>query len=366
MAMNQKLPEQVDSETVYQYVARQLRDMLGSGEIPVGQQLPTYRELAKRFQVSLSVIQRAMRQLKAEAVVSIAHGQGVKAVRIDEESRILPKFAMIHPYRMHGFGITLATLFNQVFESRQQKCMAILRSSQGDCALERKLATSLYRNGVNGLIVSPVNPAENREFFESLAREIPVVLIDQVFEGTTLPAVLLDYASAGGEIGGYLQRQKCRNVLAVCNVSDNASLRELNRELSASIAAHTFRLPLFEAEKQMEKGDYTLFDRIQAQLIEHMAANEYDAVFCPFDFPLEWLLFDGFPAELRRKVRLVTLHGVFPGVHSREYCRAGIVSWVAPHDQLIRTAVTRLEKWHSKKHAPVGVKKIRLVFEDQP
>lgn len=58
MAMNQKLPEQVDSETVYQYVARQLRDMLGSGEIPVGQQLPTYRELAKRFQVSLSVIQR--------------------------------------------------------------------------------------------------------------------------------------------------------------------------------------------------------------------------------------------------------------------------------------------------------------------
>ena len=109
--MNQKLPEQVDSETVYQYVARQLRDMLGSGEIPVGQQLPTYRELAKRFQVSLSVIQRAMRQLKAEAVVSIAHGQGVKAVRIDEESRILPKFALIHARFRNHAGDTVQSGF---------------------------------------------------------------------------------------------------------------------------------------------------------------------------------------------------------------------------------------------------------------
>lgn len=70
------LPLDEDSRPPYLQAAEALRDAIASGELRPGQRLPSAEELRKRFGVSASTVQNALRVLKQEGLVYSQLGRG--------------------------------------------------------------------------------------------------------------------------------------------------------------------------------------------------------------------------------------------------------------------------------------------------
>jgi len=76
----------------------------------------------------------------------------------------------------------------------------LLACSYGYPDKERSIIQMLLDKRVDGLMVAPADPEENREFYEELlALQVPVVLIDRY-----IPAVPIDFVATNNELGGYL------------------------------------------------------------------------------------------------------------------------------------------------------------------
>lgn len=68
--------EPTPREPLYRQVVTHLRNDISRGVFPVGTQLPTEDELAKRFSVSRHTIREALRQLRSDGLVSSRQGSG--------------------------------------------------------------------------------------------------------------------------------------------------------------------------------------------------------------------------------------------------------------------------------------------------
>ena len=64
------------SEPLYRQLVQRLRGDITLGVFPVGSQLPTEEELAERFTVSRHTVREALRQLRADGLVSSRQGSG--------------------------------------------------------------------------------------------------------------------------------------------------------------------------------------------------------------------------------------------------------------------------------------------------
>ena len=60
----------------YAQVADQLRDDIRSGRFPPGSQLPSYEALMRAYDVSITVVRSAVRELKGEGLVHTHQGKG--------------------------------------------------------------------------------------------------------------------------------------------------------------------------------------------------------------------------------------------------------------------------------------------------
>lgn len=73
----------MSEQRLYQSVARQIRDLIESGEFSVGARLPGERELAERFDVSRVTIREAEIALEALGWITIKTGSGVYVLSRD-------------------------------------------------------------------------------------------------------------------------------------------------------------------------------------------------------------------------------------------------------------------------------------------
>ncbi|RUM22267.1 FadR family transcriptional regulator [Rhizobium vallis] len=71
----------VESRRLYRQVADQIRVMIASGELAVGQRLPAERELAEKLAVSRPTVREALIVLEVEGLVNIRMGSGIYVVR---------------------------------------------------------------------------------------------------------------------------------------------------------------------------------------------------------------------------------------------------------------------------------------------
>ncbi|GGA99306.1 GntR family transcriptional regulator [Brucella endophytica] len=81
----------LEPRRLYRQAAEQLRMLIQSGEIPVGERLPAERELAERLGVSRPTVREALIVLEVEGFVQIRMGSGVYVSRnAGSEAAILP------------------------------------------------------------------------------------------------------------------------------------------------------------------------------------------------------------------------------------------------------------------------------------
>jgi len=76
----------------------------------------------------------------------------------------------------------------------------LVACSNGFPDREREIIQMLLDKRVDGLIVAPSDPEENREFYEELVEmQVPLVLIDRY-----IPGLPVDFVATNNELGGYL------------------------------------------------------------------------------------------------------------------------------------------------------------------
>lgn len=63
-------------EPIYMQIVAQLQQLIASGELAVGDQLPTVRELADQLEVNFNTIARAYRILDESGAISTQQGRG--------------------------------------------------------------------------------------------------------------------------------------------------------------------------------------------------------------------------------------------------------------------------------------------------
>lgn len=71
---------------MYEQIKSQIRSAIYGGDLDVGQQLPSLRQLAADLRVSLITVTRAYNDLVAERVVVNEHGRGFIVVAVDPDS----------------------------------------------------------------------------------------------------------------------------------------------------------------------------------------------------------------------------------------------------------------------------------------
>ena len=63
-------------EPIFTQIAEQVRAMIASNELHVGDQLPPVRQLANRLRVNFNTVARAYRVLDQDGILSTQHGRG--------------------------------------------------------------------------------------------------------------------------------------------------------------------------------------------------------------------------------------------------------------------------------------------------
>lgn len=64
------------SEPAYAQIARQVEEMVRSGQLAPGDQLPTVREMAIDLRINFSTVARAYKQLDEQRLISTQRGRG--------------------------------------------------------------------------------------------------------------------------------------------------------------------------------------------------------------------------------------------------------------------------------------------------
>jgi len=76
-----------DGRPIYEQVKEQLRLLVVSGSLPLGEKLPSVRELASSLAINPNTIQRAYRELESEGYIVSVPGKGSFAAPREEKNR---------------------------------------------------------------------------------------------------------------------------------------------------------------------------------------------------------------------------------------------------------------------------------------
>jgi len=68
--------EPIQTERLYERIVSQIEQLIESGELQVGDQLPSERELAEQFAVSRTAVREAVKALRQKGLVEIRPGRG--------------------------------------------------------------------------------------------------------------------------------------------------------------------------------------------------------------------------------------------------------------------------------------------------
>jgi GntR family transcriptional regulator, transcriptional repressor for pyruvate dehydrogenase complex len=86
----------VESQRLYRQIADQLRDLILSGEFPVGSRLPAERVLSAQLRVSRPSLREAIIALEVEGLVEVRPGSGIHVIQNDHRGSEAPASSPVH------------------------------------------------------------------------------------------------------------------------------------------------------------------------------------------------------------------------------------------------------------------------------
>lgn len=343
-------------EKLYVQVARKLEQRISRLNHP--QELPSYRALAEEFDVSLNVVQRAIKELKKQNLVIAHHGKRIKTIPAKSE-RIAVKYGFIHPYGNDmSFCRSMYLLVNNAFANLEGYNFLIINSSENNSKQECEIAKNLVYNGVNGLLVWGTTKGSADAFFQKLSKKIPVVFINRLVEN--IPCVLFDYQKAGDEIYRYLT-DKCKRekLLVILDEHYNQAFNDCSTGIIKAATATKHRpdvkfikFPIIAMLKKIYSSDFSMINTIAKNLERLLKQEQFDSLFCPFDEFTDFVIAG---TSLRKQfpdLKIATIRDNLPNQRSCDYNKLNVIEWEVDHSLLFNGGAKLLQKWESSGQAP--------------
>lgn len=178
-------------QPLYQKVASKIGHDISTGKLSPGERLPSIRELAESFGVTIPTIQKSLKVLIDEGKLYAKHGVGtfVSTPHINKKQIVLVLPDVSNPFyaeitkavestsRKLGFNVVLCNTFYS--EEEEQRCILELQQSN-----------------VCGVLIAPIPETTNIAAYQGLMRsDIKTVLIVRDIKGIKFPSVITaDYA----------------------------------------------------------------------------------------------------------------------------------------------------------------------------
>ncbi|TVR29788.1 MAG: FadR family transcriptional regulator [Spirochaetaceae bacterium] len=138
-AVGRSVLGQIEVKRVTETIIERLEDGILSGELEVGEKLPSEQELATQAGVGRRAIREALKALEMKGLISIRKGSGAFVIRNDFDNYIETLSRNIQAY-LHVNRATLAHIL-QYREILGGSVISILAARQNEAAIERIAAT---------------------------------------------------------------------------------------------------------------------------------------------------------------------------------------------------------------------------------
>lgn len=209
-------------DVLYEKVFNHLKAEIQSGKYLPGDMIPTEQELMAYFGVSRMTTNRALQMLTSEGLVArkagvgtyvldgtqtnsspVEFNQSLDNTNVNTATSTQALIGFVIPFLIHSFGPVLLATVEQLL----RKCglSVAIASSGGAQKSEADAIERLVDNGVQGLIVLPVNGEfHNPAILRLHVEHFPIVLVDKRLTGLPLPSVCTDNVEASRQITEYL------------------------------------------------------------------------------------------------------------------------------------------------------------------
>lgn len=242
----------MSANPLYEVIYTHLRERIDSGELAVGDRLPTERELSKQFNVSRITAQKALEKLNSEGAISRHPGRGSFVIRSTAAQQDAPGSAarvasagtligLVLPELGESYGLTLLSGIERSADD-SNLLLAICRS-YGRQDAEVRAVRRLLDLGVNGLIVFPVNGEHyNPEILRLHVEGFPLVLVDKYLPGVPVCSVSTDNKSAAEHLTRHLIELGHRHI-GFCSPSPADTVTLEDRWDGFTAALESSRIP---------------------------------------------------------------------------------------------------------------------------
>ncbi|MBL4701009.1 MAG: GntR family transcriptional regulator [Phycisphaeraceae bacterium] len=334
-----------------QQVAHRLKQQVRQGIYQPGSTLPSVRKLCSDFGVSTTVICRAIRGLEEEGIVQTHHGKGTIVQQVSHAARTAILFAFIQPYPANMiFEQQVLQYAEQGFSARDN--FMVVRSSQLDVALEKDIVEHAVNNGVQGILLWPVENNPNGPYFEKLSKKLPIVLVDRLLDNAQLPAVIFDTYEAGREICRTLLAAKKRKRI-LCLI-DNLhispyqnlmqGLRDEAKDLGRNEDMTLVQISISEFISHLNQCDFSMVDHFKEDIQKLINEGGYDTIFCPQEEFLDYVMVQTGLYEKLDNFQLAAITGPGANARTRQYNESGVLKWVTDFPEMISKAADMLQR----------------------
>jgi DNA-binding LacI/PurR family transcriptional regulator len=333
---------------LYLEAARLIKQRIKHGEYPADSLLPSIRQLSRSLGLSHNAVQRAIQQLETERIVASQHGIGVKVLTPEDCATTAHWIALVQPYHSLA-SVTLQRGLERAMEDRSNFC--VVKTSDNIPHREQQIIDHLIDNGINGLLLWPVDNDDNTEYLSQVVKRIPTVLVDRLVPGVDAPAVVHDYDKAGREMVDYLASQKCKNIMVICDPVSIPTFTELKSSITDQCKKQGIGAglaiagePVLKIINQCQNGDFSLAAQ-RAQVIGPMlTSGKYDAIICPQDQYINYVLAQHDWLEMLGDMPIVSFLHKHTSRDLKLMHRANITNWIMDQLALFHKAITLLDE----------------------
>jgi GntR family transcriptional regulator of arabinose operon len=185
---------------LYYQLVEQIKGQIKSGQIKVGDKLPSESEMVKIYGLGRLTVRGALARLVNAGYLKKVHGKGTfciasraKTDRIDVDVILDMAYTYFIPYYVKSISAVLLA----------HNCNFIISDSHDDSDKIADILEGIVHRGSSGVIVQPSRssvktPDRIKEAFQQLrAAGIPYIMIDSIYEGIESSYTILDEYKGG-------------------------------------------------------------------------------------------------------------------------------------------------------------------------
>lgn len=219
----------MDHIPLYQHIVMDLKAKMESGELKIGDKLPTEAEISKEYSVSRITSKRALTELENENLIYRVQGKGSfvhstpKTNRPSDKS--LHEILLILPFHQNSGLEDFEKGINEFLTGTDYTLNIQSNTTVG----QRKLLQTALQSSNSGVIFYPVTSISDLDvLYQYHLSRFPVVTMDKHIEGIPFPSVVSDNFDGAYQATKHLIENNHKRIafLSSLNVEFSSSIRE--------------------------------------------------------------------------------------------------------------------------------------------